>query len=684
MADRLRVTELDFDTIKNNLKTFLKQQSEFSDYDFEGSGLNILIDLLAYNTHYNAYYLNMVANESFLDSALLRDSVVSHAKSLGYTPYSTKAPVAILNVSATSDLSQDGIATIPRGFSFLSNQIDGKSYSFVVLEETTATKANSQYFFENLEIYEGQLVSFNYVYDQSSNPKQIFTLPDENIDSSTITVTVAPQVGNTSLEVYNQVTDIIDVTGESEVYFLQESRTGYYQIYFGNGSVGKALPDGAVVYVSYLSTNGSFANKANNFVASEGFGDTNLEYLTELTITPISAAAGGTSKEPIDSVKLNAISQYSSQNRLVTIKDYEALIKKNYPAVDSVSVWGGEDQEPKIYGKVFLSLKPKDGYFISQAEKQRIIDEIIIPKSIVSISSEIVDPDYLYLIIGTKVQYDRRRTTLSPESLKQAIKNAINIYKSTYLNRFAATLIVSRLQDAIDSVDNSIIGNDLTLRVQKRFDPLLNITASYTIDFQVPLQRGTTLNKLASSEFQVYDTSNVLRTVTLEEVPQSYTGISSIQVSNAGLGYTSAPTVTITGDGSGAEAEAKIVNGRVESIAITKRGTDYSRAVVTITGGGGSGAEALAVIDNLTGTLRTVYFDSNAERKIVNPNVGSIDYSTGKIIINDTKIISALTSDGKIRISAESEMGIIESVRNTILTIDPADSGAISIELEQA
>jgi hypothetical protein len=266
MADRLRVTELDFDTIKSNLKTFLNQQSSFTDYDFEGSGLSVLLDILAYNTHYNAYYLNMVANESFMDTALLRDSVVSHAKSLSYVPYSMRAPIATINFLVNSTTSTSSTLTISSGYSFLSNKIDGKSYNFVVLEDTTVTKANSSFYFENLDIYEGQLITYSFTHNQTTNPKQTFTLPDDNIDTTTIKVGVSPSSGNTSITIYNLVTDILDVDSTSEVYYLQENKGQKYQIYFGNNIVGKSIPDGGIVSVTYLLTNGEEANKANNLL----------------------------------------------------------------------------------------------------------------------------------------------------------------------------------------------------------------------------------------------------------------------------------------------------------------------------------------------------------------------------------------------------------------------------------
>jgi len=683
MADRLKVTDLDFDTIKNNLKAFLNQQSEFTDYDFEGSGLNILLDILAYNTHYQAYYLNMVANEAFLDTALLRDSVVSHAKTLGYTPYSKTAPVAIIDLEVKSSSNNSATVTIPSAFPFLSNQIDGKSYNFVVLEPVTATKANTSYYFENLQIYEGQLATYTFNYDKATNPKQLFVLPDANIDIDTIKVIIRPNSSSTETTVYNRVTEILDIDATSEVFFLQEGRGGQYQIYFGNDVVGKSLADGSVVSVTYLITNGNLANKANNFVAAASLTDTLSESLTNFVITPISAASGGSDRETVDEIKFSASAQYTTQNRLVTLKDYESFIKKEYPSIDSVSIWGGEDEDPKVYGKVFISLKPKTGYYLSETEKQRIIDEIIAPKLIVSVSAEIRDPEYVYLLLDIESRYDSKKTILTEEQIKQAIKNSVLLYRNTYLNKFSSQLIDSKLEKAIDDSDTSIIGNELTVRAQKRFTPSLGQTSSYLLKYNVPLNRGTYTNKLKSTEFSVYDGANVLRNVIIEEIPQSFTGISKISVTNPGYGYTSVPTVTITGDGAGAEAEAVVVNGKIQSINITKRGIDYSRAIASITGGGGQDATAVVDVDYKVGTLRTVYFDSNAERKIVDSDVGSVNYETGLVQLNDIKIESVSSSDGQIRVDVEVDAAIIESVKNTIITIDDTDPSSILVTTDK-
>lgn len=682
MADRLRVTELDFDTIKLNLRTFLNQQSAFTDYDFQGSGLSVLLDILAYNTHYNAYYLNMVANESFLDTALLRDSVISHSKTLGYIPHSTRASTSIINLLATSATSTVGTTTIPAGFSFLSNQIDSKTYNFVVLNDTIVTKANNSYYFENLNISEGQLITYDFTQNQTTNPKQIFTLQDSNIDTTTIKVRVSPSSSSSDSSVYTLVTDILDITSTSEVYFLQEGRSGKYEIYFGNDVVGKKLPDGAVVSVTYLLTNGDAANKANNFIATATLTDSLGESLSNFTITPVSAASGGAERESVDNIKFGSAAQFSTQNRLITTKDYESYLFKNYPSIDSLSVWGGEDEIPKSFGKIFISLKPKVNYYISEAEKQRIITDIISPKSIVSVETVIRDPEFLYLQITNFVKYDKKKTTQTSESIKNSIRNAILLYNQTNLNKFGSTFVLSKLQDSIDGVDlNAIIGSESILKLQKRFEPDLTKSASYTINFNAELNRGTITDGISSTPFNVFDATGVQRTVLIEEIPQSFTGITSIEVTNGGVGYLIAPTVTITGDGTGAAATATIINGRVTAITVTNRGSGYTRAIITLTGGSGYAATASAVVDGKFGTLRTVYFDELVQRQIVNANAGEINYVTGTITLNDLRVLSVSSSDGLIRLTIGSERGILSSSRSTIITIDETDSSSIVTEL---
>ena len=679
MANRLRVTELDFDQIKNNLRTFLKQQSQFQDYDFEGAGLNILLDLLAYNTHYNAYYLNMVANESFLDTAILRDSVVSHAKMLNYVPFSYTSPKAIINVTIDSGTTTPEEVTIPKGYIFLSNPIDGTSYSFVTLNQYTATKSGTTFFFENVDVYEGQLVTFNYTYTEIDNPKGIFIINDTNIDTESISITVQPNSSNTAASIYSKVDDILDVTSESEVFFLQEGRNGNYEVYFGDGVVGKKLPDGSIVSIQYLITKGDIANGADAFIGSQLIGT-----YSDFTITVADVAAGGAINESVDSIKFSAAAQYATQNRLVTVKDYESYIKSKYPSVDSLSVWGGEDNIPKVFGKVYIALKPKTNYFISETEKQRIIDEIINPKAIVSVQAEIRDPQFLYILLENSVQYNAKKTALDEQTIKNNIKQAILLYKTTNLDKFNSTFIQSKLQEIIDATNgNSIVGSETNVRVQKRFQPKLNESASYRIEYNVPLFRGTTVNKLTSTPFTVNDITGVSRVAFFEETPQSFTGISEVQVTNSGAGYITEPTVTISGDGTGATARAIIVNGKIQRIDVVNRGVDYTRAIITISGGSGFGSEAVAVIDGRTGTLRTIYFDSLAQRQIINSNVGTIDYDNGIITINSINFLTVDSDDGLVRLTIQSDKGIIQSTRDTIVTIDADDPVSILTELEK-
>jgi hypothetical protein len=677
MAERLRITELDFDQIKLNLKNFLRQQEQFSDYDFEGSGLSVLIDLLAYNTHYNAYYLNMVANESFLDTALLRDSIVSHAKTLGYTPRSFTAPVAFLNISVESFDTTPARLTIPRGYVFLSQIIDNTSYNFITLDDVSVTKTGTTFEFENVAIYEGQLVDLTFVYSRQDNPKRIFSLPNENIDTKTLKVSIRPTESSTESEVFEIVSDVVEIDGDSPVYFLQEGTEGTYQIYFGDGNLGKELPDGAYVTVSYLITNGDAANGADGFVGTQL-----INGFSEFVVSTVSPASGGDVRENSENIRRSAISQFSSQNRLVTFKDYESYILSNYPNVEALSVWGGEEEIPPVYGKVYISLKPRENFFLSDIEKQRIIDSIITPKSIVSVGVEIRDPEFLFLQLQNFVTYDKRKTNQTAEQLKTLINASIQTYKETKLNSFGSTFVISDISESIKLVSpNSIIGSRSVLRLQKRFLPQLNISRAYSIDFSSEISRGTDSSRLISSQFDVFDSVGTIRRVQIEEIPQSFSGVTEIQVIDPGSGYTTRPTVTITGDGTGATAEAVIVNGRVISINVINRGINYTRSIVTISGGNGFGASAIVVLDARFGDLRTVFFDSLSRRQVVNPKVGTINYDTGKIEINDLRVISVPSTDGLIRMSAESTSSVIQSTRNTIITLDENDPQSLVTEM---
>ena len=472
-------------------------------------------------------------------------------------------------------------------------------------------------------------------------------------------------------------------TTTSPVFYLQENKNLKYNLYFGNDVIGKSITDGSVVSITYLITNGTAANKANNFVATATLSDSIGNNLTNFIIDPVGEAAGGAERESVDNIKFSAPLQFTTQNRLVTFKDYQSYIQKNYPSVDSVSVWGGEDETPPSFGVVYVALKPKANYYLSDTEKTRIIDEIIAPKAVVAVQTVIRDPEFLYLLISPTVTYDATRTILTDTQLKTGIRNAVLAYKTTNLDKFDSQFVLSKIQDDIDKVDsNSIVGSRVSVRVQKRFLPSLNSSKPYSINFNVPLRRGTIGNKLTSTFFTVADASGVNRVVQFDEIPQSFSGVSSISVINPGEGYVSAPTITITGDGVGANAAAVVVNGRIQSIEVTNRGIDYTRATITITGGDGYGATASPIIDGRTGTIRTVYYDSLSQRQIVDENAGEINYDTGVVSITNIAIKSVESVDGDVRLSIESEKSIIKTKKNTIVTLDENDPTSISTTLE--
>ena len=687
MANRLRVTELDFDTIKTNLKTFLKQQTEFSDYDFEGAGLSVLLDILAYNTHYNAYYLNMVANEGFLDTALLRNSVVSHAKKLGYTPRSNRASKAVIDVTINGSTSAEDYLTIPRGYTFISGPVEGKIYTFITLQDYTVSKTGTNFVYNDIEIFEGKLLSYSYNHSDISNPKQIYEIPDAKVDTTTLRVTVQQSSSNTETVVYNPVDDSISLTSDSKTYFLQEGQSGKYQIYFGDNIVGKKLPDGAVLTISYLISNGEDANKAANFT-----GSASINYLTGFTINTVTVAAGGRTRETVDEIRFAAPLQYISQNRAVTKNDYIKLIQQKYPQFEAVNVWGGEENDPPVYGKVFISAKPKDGFEITDTEKDFFLQNVLKPISVMTVTPQIVDVDYNYLKMISTVYYDPTKTILDLNTLRTKVRTSILDFCNTNLNSFNAYFRSSALKTAIDSCDISVISNELEVFIAKKFRPDLITTSNYILDFGVELQRGTTNdNFYTSPNFTVLDENGITRSAFIEEVPSSFTGVESITVTNPGINYSSTPTVAILGDGQGAKAEATIINGRLSYITVTNPGVGYTTAAIVITGGGGTLATGSAVLENRYGQIRIAYFrpdeTSNQSVKSIlnyqnnNGVMGQIDYTKGKIYINNFNPLSVANDFDELSVHIRPSKSVIHSEKNKLLTFDVNDSTTIVINI---
>jgi hypothetical protein len=682
----LRIAELDFDTIKSNLRDYLRNQNQFTDYDFEGSGLNILLDVLAYNTHYMAYYLNMVGNEAFLDSASIRGSVVSHAKHLNYVPSSTKAATATVNivVQDTTPTSGASSITLPAYSTFQSEQIDGVNYTFVNTDSYQASLniSSGTYTFANVEIKQGEVFTYNATVD-ATNTRRRFRIPSANIDTSTLIVTVYNSSLDTTRNTYVLADDATELNSNSKVYFLEEGDNFEYTIYFGDGYLGKNLDNDNIISLKYLSTDGESSNKANSFTLVSSLGS-----YSNVVVNSVSASSGGSSRDTIDRIKFLAPKFYTAQNRAVTKEDYGTLLLKDYPNIETISVWGGEENDPIVYGKIFISMKPKSGYVITDIEKDRIVSEIIANRNVLTITPEIVDPNYLYLKLDVTVNYDSTQTTNDQVTLKQIVKNTIASYNDTELEQFNSTFRTSKLQSLIDSADQSFLGSDLSIIAQKRFEPTLNTSKNYTIDFNIPLHQGGYKDKLYSyPTFQVLDNSGITRTALIEETPLSFTGVSGVEVLASGSGYSDNPTVTITGDGSGATATAKVVNGKIVSISVVNKGSDYTIAIVSITDSTGSGATATAKLSAEEGVLRTYYIQSSTgEKIIINSNAGTINYKTGRINLYNFNPISISENENYasnvLTINVEPAEKTIHPLRNRLLSIDSQDPIAIQVTLE--
>ena len=679
-----RIAELDFDTIKLNLRNYLRSQSQFQDYDFEGAGLNILLDVLAYNTHYMAYYLNMVGNEMFLDSALTRNSIVSHAKHLNYVPTSRRAATANVNILVTPPSGNTlSTITLPKYTQFQSEAIDGINYSFVTTEAYVASKnlTSNTFTFSSVELKQGERLSYDFPVTEN-NPTRNFIIPSANIDTQTLTVEVQTSSLDTSSNVFVQVSDITTINANSKVYFLSAVENDQYSMYFGDNYLGKGLSNGNIILTDYVVTDGDLANKANNFTIQETvYGFSNV------IVTSVSSAEGGAERETTDQIKFRAPIAYTYQNRAVTTNDYLNLLARDYPAVDQISVWGGQDNDPVVYGKVFISMKPKAGYVITNAEKDRITKEIISNLNVVTVTPELIDPEYTYIITRVKVYYDQASTTLTAPEIQTLVRNTIVSYSSTELNKFNEPFKFSRLQTAIDNADPSITNSNLDIILQKRFTPTLNESLNYEITFNAPLQRGGVFDKLSSyPSFTILDSSGVSRTAYIEEVPLSYTGVESVAMTASGSNYVDPPTVIISGDGSGATARASIVNGKVISVSILERGVNYTRAIISFESDTGSGAAAQAVLSARYGTLRIFYYKDNGEKIIINENIGTIDYEIGKISLTSFRPTGITTNpyytDGVLIFNIGSQEQRIEPTRNRILSLDTTDSLSIQIEVE--
>jgi hypothetical protein len=478
--NKIKTTDLGFDEIKANLKSFLQSQTALQDYDFEGAALSVILDVLAYNTHYNSLYTNLAVNESFLDSASKRSSVVSRAKEVGYIPHSatsSKAKVSLTITPSTSSAVSTTL-TLPAYQQFTAI-IDGIQYSFYNLEAQTAflNTATNKFVFENVEIYEGNVLSFKY--EAADGIRYI--IPNTDVDLATLKVRVADTSTSTARTTFVRQENILNLNGSSTVFFVKEIEGELYELEFGNNIIGKALVPGNIVELTYLVTNKALGNGIRTFTYS---GSTLISGTVQVTTT--STASGGADIEEIESIRYNAPRSYASQNRVVTVDDYRTFIYSNFTDAEAVNVWGGESNVPPQFGRVFVSVKPRNATILTQAQKDNLLAKLK-DKNVVSITPVIVDPEYLNVRVDVSVYYNPRLTSLTANEIKTLVINTIKNYNTTNLNSFTGIFKHSNLSSLIDSAEPSIISNILTIKLSTGGAPSYDTLATYRVELGNPI-----------------------------------------------------------------------------------------------------------------------------------------------------------------------------------------------------
>jgi hypothetical protein len=504
-TSKLKVSELDFDAIKSNLKNFMGDQNEFADYDFDASALSVLLDLLAYNTHYNAFYLNMVVNEMFLDTASIRNSVVSRAKHLGYTPQSVRGSKAYVDLTITPTDTPATIV-IEKNTQF-SSSVGGISYLFGTSNSVTLNvNSNGVYTTANVELNQGIPLTHKYTANTKS-PDQQFLLPNSNTDTSTLTVQIQTSAEDSTTFTYAMANDTTAVTATSNVYFLEESEDGKYEVLFGDNVIGRKPVTGNVILLSSMIADADNPNGAATFAPVSSVGGYSI-----VSVSTLGVASGGAERDSIKEIKFNAPRSYQAQNRAVTVNDYKRILERDYPAAESVVVWGGETNDPPVFGKVYLAIKPKSGLTLSSSTKTYIKDTILSNRNVVSVSPEITDPDYLYVSIDSKVKYDSTNTTLTAGSIQSLLTNTIYQYGQTELGLYADQFRYSPLIKKIDETESAIESSLTTIKLRRSFAPSLNVASSYTLKFsnEIPVISG--IPQISSTEFSHFDDNSILRT----------------------------------------------------------------------------------------------------------------------------------------------------------------------------
>ena len=592
MATKLEISQLDFDGIKDNLKTFLSQQDEFVDYDFQGSGMNILLDVLAYNTHYLGYNANMLANEMYLDSADQRSSVVSLAKQVGYTPKSAISSTATIDVVVNGGSGSS--ITMSRGTKFTTT-VDGTNYSFVNNADISISPIDGVYKFSNLDIYEGTYLNYKYTAN-TTDTDQRFIIPNDNVDTTTLTVKVQESSSDSTTNTYTLATGITALDSTSKVYFLQEVENGRFEVYFGDGVLGEAIADGNIVILDYITCNRDEPNGATSFTLSGTVGG-----FSNVTITTVGNAANGSEPESIKSIKYNAPRDYTSQDRAVTAEDYKVLVKSLYANAQSVQVYGGEDAAVPDYGKVYISIKAKSGSNLTEVTKVGLVQSL---KSfaVASVTPVIIDPETTFITLETTFKYDSSLTTKDVSTLQTNVLNAVSNYNDDTLENFTGMFRYSEVLKTIDDADTSILSNITKVKMYKYITPTLSSGLKYTLSFN-----------------------------------NAFYNPHSGHASDMG-GIVSSTGFKINDDSSTNEH---------------------------------------FLDDDGAGNIR-VYYLSGTVRVYTNSTYGTINYTTGEIILTSANITSISNVDGatstQIRVTVTPSSNDVVPVRNQVLEIDTANS----------
>ena len=507
---RINASQLDFDQIKTNLVTYMKAtDTTFNDYNYEGSAMSTIIDVLAYVTHINSMNANFALNETFLDTSQLRSSVVSHAKLLGYTPRSISPSTAVINMTMNYDATatplwnHDGTNTplplsMPRGTKFSTN-IDGVTYPMFA-SDTTTINFDSGWNFSNIKLEQGTLASINYTYQ--NNVFESYVIPATNVNTAAIKVTVTDSSSTSASKVYTINTNVVNLDGTSEIYFLEEGRDGYYEIKFGDNIIGKRPGNGNTITIEYATIpSGVDVNGATTFTMTDS-----LNGNADETITLVSKAVGGAPRETREAIKFNAPLAHISQNRAVTPDDYKTIIKNEFADVEAVAVWGGEDNDVPDYGKVYVSIKPLSAEVLTEAQKTTIKTNILKPKNVVSITPVLVDPEYTYIDLEVFFKYNPNLATVTASGLSTAIRNTLVTHNNDVLKSFNGVYRDSNVVKKIDDTNIAIISNITRVKMTKKITPVLGEATKYTLKFNQALTdldatTGTTGSYVTSTIF---------------------------------------------------------------------------------------------------------------------------------------------------------------------------------------